>query len=404
MTQIINDSSKIDKILERGIIAEILPDKKSFRKKLLSGERLRFYIGADPTAPALHLGHVQNLMLLEDFRRLGHKVIFLIGDFTGMIGDPTDKSAARQKLTKEKIEENFSDWKNQLRNILSFDDKDNPVQIRFNSEWLSKLSFGEVIELASNFTVQQMLERDMFEKRMKEGKPIYLHEFLYPLMQGYDSVVLDVDGEICGTDQIFNALAGRTLLQKIKGKEKFIIANNLIEDEKTGRLMSKSNGTGIFLNLSPQDLFGSIMSQSDGMIRPLLIGCTRLSLEEIKRIMQLDNMRDAKLKLAYEIVKILHNEEEAEKAQSYFIKTFSRKEIPEKVKTVKIGQPKIKLIDFLVISGGATSKSDARRKIEQGGVKIEHRRVLDVNQIITADQHNNKVIQVGKKFFVRVAF
>ncbi len=402
--KIIKDKKRIDEILERGVIAEILPDKKQLRNKLLSGERLSFYLGADPTAPALHLGHAQNLMLLEDLRKLGHKVIFLIGDFTGMIGDPTDKSATRQKLSSEKVKENFSDWKNQIKNILNFDDKENPVEIRFNSEWLGKLSFAEILELASNFTVQQMLERDMFEKRIKNQKPVYLHEFLYPLMQGYDSVVLDVDAELCGTDQIFNALAGRTLMQKLKKKEKFIIATNLIADEKTGELMSKSNGTGVFLNLSPNDLFGAIMAQSDGMIKPLLIGCTRISLKEIKEILQLKNPRDAKIRLAKEIVKIFHGKELAQKAEQYFIATFSKKQLPSQIDLFSINETQIKLIDFLVKAHLAQSKSEARRKIEQGGVKINQKKVTQFDFILTQKNNQKDVIQVGKKNFKKIFF
>ena len=219
-----NPEGVIDDILERGVLAEFYPSKKEFKDALMSGKKLKFYMGADPTAKALHLGHAQNLMVLEQFRQLGHEVIFLIGDFTGMIGDPSDKGSARVKQTPAQVQENFSLWKDQVKNILDFDDVNNPVQIKYNSEWLGKLNFAEVLELASNFTVQQMLERDMFEKRMKVEKPIYIHEFMYPLMQGYDSVAMDVDVELCGTDQIFNALAGRTLMQKMKNKDKFVVA------------------------------------------------------------------------------------------------------------------------------------------------------------------------------------
>jgi len=187
----ITDEKRIDEILDRGVLKEFLPTKKEFKERLMSGERLRFYMGFDPTAKSLHLGHAQNLMTLEDFRKLGHEVIFLIGDFTGMIGDPGDKSSARVKQTPEEVQKNFKGWVEQIKNIASFDDKDNPFLVKYNSEWLGKLNFAEVLELASNFTVQQMLERDMFEKRMKKGTPIYVHEFMYPLMQGYDSVVMD---------------------------------------------------------------------------------------------------------------------------------------------------------------------------------------------------------------------
>jgi tyrosyl-tRNA synthetase len=398
-----NLENQIDEVLDRGILAEFLPSKKEFREKLLSGQKMRFYMGADPTAKALHLGHAQNLMVLEDFRKLGHEVIFLIGDFTGMIGDPTDKSSARIKQTREGVEENFKGWLGQIKNILSFDDEKNPVQVRYNSEWLGKLNFAEVLELASNFTVQQMLERDMFEKRIKEEKPVYLHEFLYPLMQGYDSVVLDVDVELCGTDQIFNALAGRTLMQKLKNKEKFVVATKMIADEKTGMLMSKSNGTGVFLGLDANNLFGAIMSQPDGMLKPLFVGCTRISLNEIEKLLQLENPRDAKIALATEIVKIYHGEEAAEKAKEYFVKTISNKEIPDEVAEVVVEKEEIKLVEFLVLAGLAKSNGEARRKIEQGGLEINGKREGDWQKILTKAD-NGAVCKVGKFGFVKIKF
>lgn len=399
MSKIIIDEKRIDEILNRGVIAEILPTKKEFKKKLMSGKKLRFYIGADPTAKALHLGHAQNLIVLEEFRKLGHEVIFLIGDFTALIGDP-DKSSTRVRQVYEEIEENFKSWIDQTKNILTFDDKENPVQVKYNSKWLGELNFAEVIDLASNFTVQQILERDMFEKRITGGKPIYLHEFMYPLMQGYDSVAMDVDVELCGTDQIFNALAGRTLLKKLKAKDKFVVANNLIQDEKTGELMSKSSGTGIFLDLTFKNLFGAVMAQSDGMIRPLLLGCTKISTEEIGELMNLKNPRDAKMRLALEIVKIFHGEKKAKKAQEYFVNTFSKKEIPDDIGEfkAKIGE---KLVEFLVKIKFANSNGDARRKIEQGGVKIDGEKIIDWN-LILSDKYDKKVIQVGKKNFGKI--
>ena len=394
---------KVDEILDRGILVEFLPTKEEFRKKLLAGEKLRFYIGADPTAKALHLGHAQNLMVLEDFRKLGHEVIFLIGDFTGMIGDPSDKSSARVKQTREGVQENFKNWKEQVKNILNFDDKENPVLIKYNSEWLGKLNFADVLELASNFTVQQMLERDMFDKRMKEGRPIYIHEFMYPLMQGYDSVAMDVDVELCGTDQIFNALAGRTLMQKLKNKDKMVIATKLIADEKTGMLMSKSNGTGVFLDLDANNLFGAIMSQPDGMIKPLAVGCTRITLSEIEELMKLENPRDAKIRLAWEIVKIYHGKDEAEKAQEYFTNTFSKKELPEDIKEMLASEGE-GILDFMVKVGFATSKGDARRKIEQGGVSIEGEKINEINTVLMKDGFDGKILKVGKINFVKIVF
>ena len=391
---------QIDKILDRGILKDFLPTKEKFKERLMNGDKLKFYMGFDATAKSLHLGHAQNLLILEDFRRLGHEVTFLIGDFTGMIGDPSDKSSTRVKQTVADVKANFKDWKNQVKNIVDFDDAENPFLIKYNSEWLGKLDLGEILELASNFTVQQMLERDMFENRMKEGKPIYLHEFLYPLMQGYDSVAMDVDVEMCGTDQIFNALAGRTLMQKLKKKEKFVIANNLIADEITGQLMSKSNGTGIFLNLVPNDLFGAVMSQSDGMIRPLALGCTRLTLDEIDEMAKQENPRDAKVKLAFEIVQLFHGKEKAEVAQEHFINTFSKKEIPQDVKkhNTQVG---IDILELLVTTSAASSKGDARRKIEQGGVSINGTKITDIKYTLK-QKDDSTVLKVGKKFFIKI--
>ncbi|MCK5412939.1 MAG: tyrosine--tRNA ligase [Candidatus Pacebacteria bacterium] len=400
MNKINTDSKQIDEILNRGTIMEILPTSKEFREKLTSGEKLRFYIGADPTAKALHLGHAQNLMILEDFRKLGHEVIFLIGDFTGMIGDPTDKSAARVRQTREDVENNFKEWLKQVKNILSFEDKDNPVKVKYNSEWLSKLNFKQVIDLASNFTVQQMLERDMFQKRINENKPIHLHEFLYPLMQGYDSVAMAVDVELCGSDQIFNALAGRTLMQKLKNKNKFVIAAKLIADEKTGMLMSKSNGTGIFLDLNPNDLFGAIMSQPDGMIKPLFLGCTRIYLIKINKLMSLDNPRDAKAKLAREITAIYHGEDKAQKAEEEFNKIFRDKSKPTDIPEIKLSKKECSLLELLIETKLASSKSDARRLVQQGGVRIDDVVQKDFEKEV--EIKNEMIVQVGKRRFVKI--
>lgn len=402
MTKIITNPETIDKILNRGTIVEIFPTKEEFRKKLLNGEKLRFYIGVDPTAKALHLGHAQNLMILEDFRKLGHEVIFLIGDFTGMIGDPTDKGAARIRQTRENVENNFKGWLEQVKNILSFEDKNNPVKVKYNSEWLSKLNFEQVVDLASNFTVQQMLERDMFQKRINENKPIHLHEFLYPLMQGYDSVAMDVDAELCGSDQIFNALAGRTLMQKLKNKNKFVIAVKLIADEKTGMLMSKSNGTGVFLDLKPTDLFGAIMSQPDGMIKPLLLGCTRIPINEIEKIMSLENPRDAKARLAKEIITIYHSAQDAEKAEMEFNKIFREKGMPSDLPEIKIIEKSMPFLDLMVKLKLTPSKKEAKRLIESNAVEIDGKTISDWKSII--EIKNGSVIKAGKRKWVKIIF
>src|SRR3989344_256130 len=318
--KIITDVKKIDEILNRGTIVEIFPTKKEFREKILSGNQMKFYIGFDATAPTLHLSHAKNFMLMEKFRKLGHEVIILFGDFTSRIGDPTGENSYRRQLSREEVLRNIKKWKELIKPLMSFNDKENPPKIMYNSKWLSKLNFEGLINLASNFTVQQMIERDMFQKRLKKGQPIYLNEFLYPLMQGYDSVAMEIDVEVCGTDQIFNALAGRTLLKKLKNKNKYVVAVTLMENPKTGELMSKSKGIGVFLDVSPNDMFGQIMAQPDEMINLLFTNNTNLSLDEVENITRLNSPMEAKMRLAFEIVKIYHGEKKAKKAAEEFEK------------------------------------------------------------------------------------
>ena len=296
---------KIEELLTRSV-AEVLPTKDGLREILKSGRRLRIYIGTDATGTSLHLGHATNYMILEKFRRLGHEVIFLVGDFTARIGDPTDKGdSARKQLTREDVVENVKTWIDQVKPVIDVDNKDNPVRILYNHEWLSELNFEDVLNLASNFTVQQMLERDMFQERIKKEKPLYLHELFYPVMQGYDSVSMDVDIEMCGRDQKFNALAGRTLMRKLKNKEKFVFITTLLENPKTGeKMMSKSLGTGIFLDFEAEKMYGAIMAQPDENMRQLFVDCTRLTTEEIEDILKNTNSRDVKMRLAKEVVAI----------------------------------------------------------------------------------------------------
>ncbi len=391
------DIKEIDEILDRGTIVNILPTKEEFKNKLLSGGKLRFYIGFDATAPTLHLSHAKNIMLLEKFRKLGHEVILLFGDFTARIGDPTGmKDSVRKQLTREDVLNNVVTWKKLIKPLMDFDDANNPPLVKYNHDWLSPLTMEDVVRLSTNFTVQQMLERDMFQKRISENKPIYLHEFLYPLMQGFDSVAMDVDVEICGTDQTFNALAGRTLQKRINDKDKFIVAVTLMENPKTGELMSKSRGTGVFLDASKNDMFGQIMAQADEMLEILFINSTLLSKQEISDIISNNNPRDAKLKLAFEITKMYHGESEALKAQEYWISTFSKKEIPDEIPTFEMKQSDI--ISVLVESGLVSSKGEARRTIEQGGVKINSELIKDVKRPIVSGD----IIQKGKMHFLKI--
>ena len=395
------DEKKIKELLSRSVV-EVLPLGDKLETLLKSGKQLRVYIGADATGPVLHLGHATNFIILEKFRQLGHKAIILIGDFTARIGDPTDKTAARVQLTREEVIKNTESWIKQLSPIMDLNDKENPVEIVYNHDWLSKMNFEDVIDLASNFTVQQMLERDMFEKRIKENKPIYVHEFFYPLMQGYDSVHLDVDIEICGNDQKFNALTGRTLLQRYKNKEKFVFITTLLENPITKeKMMSKSLGTGVFLNMSPSDMFGGLMAQPDENISQLFTDCTYLSIDEIESIKkQLKdnsvNPRDIKIKLGFEIVKMYHGEEEANKAVEYFVNTFTKKEIPTDIPEFK--PTDYNLISQIIEAGLEPSKGEARRVLEQGGIKIDGEVVSDANYVVQA----GVTLQKGKIHFLRI--
>lgn len=403
MSSVDTDETKVDEVITRSV-AEILPSAAEFKSALMSGRRLRIYIGTDATGTALHLGHATNYMILEKLRRLGHEVIFLVGDFTARIGDPTDKSdAARKQLTREQVVEHTKTWLDQVRPIVDIDNAENPVQIKYNHDWLAALTFEDVVKLASNFTVQQMIERDMFEKRMKSGEPLYLHELFYPLMQGYDSVAMDVDAEMCGTDQKFNALAGRTLLRKLANKEKFVFITRLLENPITGeKMMSKSLGTGVFLNFGAEDMYGGLMAQADENMRQLFEDCTWLSLSEIDTILTTMEPRDAKMRLAYEITKIYHGEGAARAAETYFVNTFQKKQLPDEIAeyTISTGAT---VIDVLVGSGIATSKSDARRTVEQGGVKLGAETLtLETAEAPLTDTARGQILQKGKRHFIKL--
>jgi len=392
MVDVVTDQKRIEEILDRGVVSQILPSREEFLGRLLSGERLRIYIGADPTSNSLHLSHAKNYMFLEELRQLGHEVIVLVGDFTAQIGDPTDNSVARKRLTEEQVRENMKSWIKQIKPLMDFDDKENPPLILYNSEWLSKMTWKDAIELSYNFTVSQMLERDMFQKRIKNGLPIYLPELQYPLMQGYDSVAMDVDAELCGTDQIFNALVGRTLLKRLKNKDKFVIAVNLMENPKTGELMSKSRGSGVFLSSPPNEMFGAIMAQPDEMIEVLFINVTRIPLSEKDKIMKM-GPRDAKLFIAQDIVKRFYGEEEATKAKNEWERVFSRGELPDKMDKIK----KTSLVEIVKLTTQGSSSS-AKILIDQGAVRVNG----EVKREWYFVPNKDDIVQVGPKKFVRV--
>ena len=392
----------IEEILTRSV-AEILPTRNGLRELLESGKRLRIYIGTDATGTSLHIGHATNYMILEKLRRLGHEVIFLVGDFTARIGDPTHKNeTARKQLTREQVVQNVKTWIDQVKPVIDVDNKENPVRVLYNNDWLSTLTFEDVVNLASNFTVQQMIERDMFQVRIQSGKPLYLHEMFYPLMQGYDSVAMDVDIEMCGMDQKFNALAGRTLLKKIKNKEKFVFITTLLENPKTGeKMMSKSLGTGVFLDFDADKMYGALMAQPDENMKQLFIDCTWLELKEIDEILKNENPRDSKMRLAFEITKIYHGKELAKNAEDNFIQTFQKREIPSEILKFNVRKGAT-IVDVLVESKLVKSKSEARRAISQGSIKVNGKKISESESDSPLDISEKTIVQKGKRYFLEL--
>ncbi len=393
---------KIQELLTRSV-ENIYPSHDYLEKMLKSGKQLTLYLGIDPTGPALHLGHAIPLMKLAQFQALGHKVILLIGDFTAIAGDP-DKTEARKILTRKEILANCKNYKKQAATILKFTGP-NAAEYQFNSTWLSKLKLEDILMLASKESVQRMLARDLFDRRMKSGKPLLMHEFLYPLMQGYDSVAINVDGEVGGNDQTFNMLTGRDLMMKYKNKEKFVIATKLLEDA-TGKKMGKTEGNMVTLVDSPKEMFGKIMSWTDAMILPALELITTMpmaAIQDRQKQMQFGklNPRDAKAELARMIVTRFHSAKEAIQAEYEFVKQFTKKQIPTGIREVPTTLTDEGILSILVKLKLCSSKSEARRMVEQGAVRINGDQLTRNPNVMIALQKGD-VVQVGKRKFVKI--
>jgi len=401
MSKIITDEKQVERVLTRGV-EQILDEKEKFKKLLMSGQQIKLYCGYDPTAPSLHIGNAISIKKLGEFQKLGHKVIFLIGDFTALIGDPTDKSAVRQKLTSEEILENCKNYQKQASAFLNFEGE-NPAELRYNSEWNDKMNFRNLIELSSNFTVQQMMQRDMFQKRMEGEKPIYLHEFLYPLVQAYDSVAMNVDLEVGGNDQMFNMMRGRDLQKIINNKEKFVMTVKILADD-AGKKMGKSEGNAVFLDQSPENIYGAVMSWPDGFIANTFELMTDTSIEEIEKMRKdmkndLVNPKDLKMRLAKEITEKIYGKEKSEKAEQDFVTKFQKKDLNMDVSELKV-KKEDSLVQILVENGLAESNSDAKRKIQQGGVSIDGEKI-ELGQEIE-ENWEGKILKVGKKDFRKI--
>lgn len=387
------DPQSITVVLTRGV-ENVYPSVDTLRTALLSGKRLRIYNGIDPTGPALHLGHAVVLRKLRQLQDLGHEIILLIGDFTAMIGDPTGKSNARKQLTRRQVLANAREYKQQAGKILDM----RKTSIKYNSQWLRKLGFADLLQLASNFTAQQTLARDMFKKRLAEENDLYLHEFMYPMMQAYDSVAMDVDMEIGGSDQMFNMLAGRTLMKKLKNKEKFVLTTKLLVDP-TGKKMGKTEGNMVTLEDNPSDTYGKVMSWTDEMMPLAFELLTDVDLDQINK----DSMtapRDTKMRLAREVVTNLLGAKAAAAAEADFISTFRDKSGPTDLPTVLVSKSTQNVVDLFVSVGLVASKSEARRLIEQKGLAIDDVVVTDAEANVTVT--NGSVLRKGKRHFVKV--
>ena len=386
------DARVVEEVLTRGV-EQVLPDKQSL-KKLMQKRKIRLYLGIDPTAPKLHLGHAITLRKLQEFADLGHEAILVVGTGTVLAGDPSLRLKARPLISEKEVEKNIKNWKRQARKVLDF----SKVKIRYNGDWLLKLGLKDIIQIASHIAAAKLFQREMFQRRIKVGQTVLTHETLYPLLQGYDSVFLGVDLEIGGTDQLFNMLIGRELMEKMRKKEKFVLTCPMILGID-GKQMSKTSGNCIWIEDSPNQMFGKIMSIPDNLIFDYLKLLTRLPLNGIEKMKKL-NPRDAKAKLAKEIVAIYHSQKAALLAEKEFERVFKEKKLPTKIPGVKIKEEKLNILDFLVKTKLASSKSEAKRLIFQKGVKIN--KEVQGNWRKMIDIKKGMLIQVGKRRFVRL--
>lgn len=395
---------QIDELLTRGV-DKIYPSKDELEKTLRSGKKLTLYQGFDPTGTQLHIGHMVGLIKLRDWQKMGHKVIFLIGDGTGQAGDPSGKLTARDRfLTRDELRKNAVNYVKQAAKIVDFEG-DNPIEIKYNGDWLNSLKLVDILEIAGHFSLQQLSERDLFQQRMKKGEDVNLREFLYPLLQGYDSVAMKVDLELGGTDQTFNMLAGRKLVREILNKDKFVMTTPLLTDSE-GRKIGKTEGNVIALMDQPEDLYKKIMSLPDDIIVKGFEYMTRVPMTKVKEIEKRfkngDNPIDLKKELAYEVVRLLNDDASSQKAEEEFEKTIQKKEMPTQIPEFVLSKKEelVTIADLLVQTDLAASKSEAKRLIEQGGVEIDGERVTDLNMDVSAKE--SFVLKVGKRKFVNV--
>ncbi|PJE64220.1 MAG: tyrosine--tRNA ligase [Candidatus Ryanbacteria bacterium CG10_big_fil_rev_8_21_14_0_10_43_42] len=393
-------SRRIDDLLARGVDEVI--DKEHLRNRLNvsagGGKALRVKLGIDPTSPHIHLGRAVQLLKLRDFQELGHQIVFIVGDFTGVIGDTSDKEVERPMLAKESVEKNMKTYLKQVGRILDM----KKVEVRYNSEWLNNVSYQEITRQANVFSLHDFIGRKNIKDRLDAGKRISLRELLYPLMQGYDSVVIEADVEIGGTDQRFNILAGRTLQEEYGQEPQDIITSNLILG-LDGRKMSSSWGNTINITDEPNDMYGKIMSMADGQIIPYFVHCTRIPMNTVKAyeedMKNATNPRDIKMILAREITALYNGEKKAKEAEEYFTSVFQKKEIPKDIHSAHVhADESIDVVLFRLKL--ASSKSDARRLIRQGAVSLDGEKISKPEYMFKS----GGILRVGKRHMIKVIY
>jgi tyrosyl-tRNA synthetase len=385
---------KIERLLSRGV--EDVIEKDHLRAALLSGKKLRVKLGIDPTSPDLHLGHAVILRKLREFQDLGHKAVLIIGDFTAQIGDPSGRDKTRPPLTEKEVKENMKKYLAEAGKIIDI----KKAEVKRNSSWLGKFRGDGILKLFGMISLQQLIEREDFQKRLAEHASIRMHELMYPLMQGYDSVAIKADVELGGTDQLFNILMGRTLMEKFDMKPQDVMTMPLLVGLDGVKKMSKSVGNYIGLSDKPEDMFGKVMSVPDSLMENYFKLCTDLSEAEINELSHELQPKELKMKLGAEIVRHYYGDKAAVGASEAFDKLFSKREFPTDAPELKLKGKKISAVDLVVASGVAKSKSEVRRLIEQGGFEIDGEKYTDPMQELVL--RGGEAIRIGKKHFFRV--
>ncbi len=389
---------EIASILTRGV-ANIIPSKELLEKELKSGKKLNIYLGIDPTAVNIHLGHAVVLRKLQSFADLGHNVTFLVGDFTALIGDTSDKESERPQLTHEQIQENLQTYKSQAEKVLDF----SKIQIKFNSEWLSELKFSDIVKLTQHFTLGDFISRELIKKRLGSGGKIGLHEVLYPVMQGYDSYHLNTDIQLGGTDQTFNMQAGRTLVKDFNNKESFVVTNVFLSGTD-GRKMSKTWGNAIWLTDSHEQMYGKIMSLRDDLIVEYFTLATDTPIDEIHKIEEIiksgENPMSLKKQLAAKIVEMYHGHDKALEAEEGFVNVVQHKEIPKDIEEMQVSS-NLPLSKFIIEKGLVESMSEWKRLVEQNGITVDEKKI-DSPFVNTNDIANDSILKIGKRKYVRI--